>query len=184
MLRLSLRQLEVWDEKEEIFKRIGEDIDVELEHSLYSISLFEAKYKKAFANLKGLSGPELLDYIKTCMCLTMNVPDQAWLSLTNAHIKQIADYIDDKACATTIHRIGQEGASRTKQTITAEVIYFYMAQFNIPFECERWHLNKLMTLIEVAAIKSSPPKKMSKREAAARQASLNAKRLAMTGSRG
>lgn len=183
MLRLSLRQLEVWDEKEEVFRRIGKDVDVELEHSLYTISIFEQKHRKAFANGKGLSAEELMDYVKTCMCLTPDVPDQAWLSLTQKDVQKITEYIEDPACATTIKRTDVTGGRRGS-TVTAELIYFYMAQFNIPLEFEHWHLNRLMTLIEVAAIKSAPPKKMNKRDAARQQAALNAKRLAMYGSRG
>lgn len=183
MLRLSLRQLDAWDEKAEVFRRIGDDIDVELEHSLYTISIFENRHKKAFSSVKGLTKEELLDYVKNCMCLTSNVPDDAWLSLTQKDIIRIAEYIEDPACATTIkrdsNRVGRRGS-----TVTAELIYFYMAQFNIPLEFEHWHLNRLMTLIEVAAIKNAPPKKMSKSEAARRQAEINARHLAMTGSRG
>lgn len=178
MLRLSLRPLEVWSEEREEFLTIFKGGDVELEHSLYTVALWEAKHKKAFADRDGLTREELFDYIKECMCVTDGVPQEAWLSLTNGDIKKISEYLQDDACATKIYRHSDSRKPGKEETMTAELAYFYMAQFNIPFECEHWHFNRLMKLIDVAAIKSSPPQKMGKKASARYQHSLNMQRRA------
>lgn len=183
MLRLSLPKLETWDEKTEEFKEFG-GITVELEHSLYTISEWESKWKIPFATQNGLTRQQLMDYIMNYMCQTPNVPQDAWLALSAKELNQINEYLEDPACATTIKRLEGPPTGGRKETVSAELIYYYMTQFNIPFECEHWHLNKLMKLIDVCAIKNTPPKKMGKREAAIQQAKLNAARRAKSGSRG
>lgn len=176
MLKLFLRPIDVWDDKNEEFVTIG-GVEVELEHSLYTVSLWEQKHKKPFASLKGLERKELLDYISNMMCQTPNVPSTAWLTLTQEDVVKIQEYLNDPACATKVYHSGT-GAGGKKETMSAELIYFYMAQFNIPLEFEHWHLNRLMTLIDVAAVKNSPPRKMSQKESAMEQARLNAMRRA------
>lgn len=180
MLKLFLRPIEVWDDEHEEFITIG-GVEVELEHSLYTISLWEQKYKQPFADLRGLERKQLLDYISNMMCQTPDVPSTAWLTLTQDDVVAIQKYLDDAACATKIYRYGGSSPNEKSETMTAELIYFYMAQFNIPLEFEHWHLNRLMTLIDVAAVKNSPPKKMSQKEAASLQAKLNAQRRAQAG---
>lgn len=182
MLKLFLPKLDVWDEKAEEFKEFG-GIQVELEHSLYTISQWESKWKIPFANTKGLTREQLLDYIMNFMCQTPDVPTNAWLAMSQKELQTISDYLEDPACATTI-KSRPYGHGGKKEVVSAELIYFYMTQFGIPFECERWHLNKLMKLIDVCAIKNAPPKKMGRKEAAIQQAQLNAARRAKTGSRG
>lgn len=180
MLKLFLRPIDVWDHKNEEFITIG-GIEVELEHSLYTISLWEQKYKTQFASLKGLERKQLLDYISNMMCQTPDVPPTAWLALTQDDVVKIQEYLSDPACATKVYRApGQQSGGR-RETVSAELIYFYMAQFNIPLEFEHWHLNRLMTLIDVAALKNAPPKKMGRRESAAYQKSLNEQRRAQNG---
>lgn len=171
MLKLFLRPIDVWDDKNEEFITIG-GVEVELEHSLYTVSLWEQKYKEPFASLKGLERRQLLDYVSNMMCQTPDVPSTAWLALTQDDVIKIKEYLEDPACATKVYRSGGQRNGGKKETMSAELIYFYMAQFNIPLEFEHWHLNRLMTLIDVAAIKNSPPRKMSKRESAMEQARL------------
>lgn len=184
MLRLFLPKLDVWDEKEEEFKEIG-GITVEMEHSLYTISGFESKWKKAFASKDSLTKEQFLDYIQNFMCQTPDVPKSAWLTLSQDNMKTIAEYLEDPMSATVINRTGiDKPKGYRKETITSELIYFYMAQFGIPFECEHWHLNRLMKLIDVCAVKQAPPKKINKREAALQQAKLNAERRSKYNSRG
>lgn len=182
MLKLFLSPHEAWDEKAEEFRMVG-GMEVELEHSLYTVSLWESKWKKPFADKKSLGRRELLDYIVNCMCQTPDVPKTAWLTISQDDIQKVKEYMEDSACATTVHHSpGQRGGR--KETVTAELLYFYMAQFNIPLEFQHWHLNRLMTLIDVAAVKNSPPKKMAAKDAAAQWAKVNAERRAKTGSRG
>lgn len=184
MLRLFLPTCEFWNPEKEVFETAG-NITVDLEHSLYTVSGWEMKWKIPFARRGGLTHEKLLDYVINFMCQTPDVPKKAWLSLNKAAIKQISDYMEDPMTATTINsRYSGKKIGSRHETVTAELIYFYMAQFGIPFECEHWHLNRLMMLINVCAVKNSPPKKMGKAEAAAMQRQLNAERRAKTGSRG
>lgn len=175
MLHLSLKPSDdVWNEKTEQFETLP-TYEVDLEHSLYTISLYEQRNRIPFAKKDGLTNDRLLDYIVNCMCQTPDVPLSAWLNLTDSDLKRITDYMEDEACATTIHRMDERKPGR-KETVTAEILYFHLAQFNFPLEFEHWHLNRLMKLLDVAAIKSSPPRKMSKKDSAAWQRAQNAKR--------
>lgn len=183
MLKLSLPKLEIWNDKTESFEEIG-GANVELEHSLYTVSTWESKWKKPFSKKDSFGRKEFIDYIANHMCQTPGIPANVWLSLDGKAIKQIQDYIEDPMTATTINRAHQIGKAHRKETVTAELIYFYMFQFGIPIECEHWHLNKLMTLIDVCSVKSSPPRKMGKRDALSQQAALNKARRAKSGSRG
>lgn len=182
MLKLSLPKLDVWDEKTEEFKEIGGQT-VELEHSLYTVAGWEAKWKTPFAKKKGLTKEQLLDYIISFMCQTPEVPRSAWLTLDQECLKKVNDYMEDPQTGTTIHKSPFTSNGKS-ETVTAELIYFYMTQFNIPPEYEHWHLNRLMTLLTVCSIKNSPPKKMGRKEAAQWQAAQNAKRRSKLGSRG
>lgn len=185
MLKLSLPKLDIWQEGPEEFETIG-GIDVELEHSLYTIAGWEAKWHKAFASKGGLERKELTDYICNFMCQTPDVPKSAWLTLGQKELQQISDYMQDSHSAITFKDNSITEGKRTgrKETMYAETIYWYMFRLGIPLECEHWHLNRLMTLINVCAIKSSPPKKMGKREAAAMRSKQNAALRQKLGSRG
>lgn len=114
---------------------------------------------------------ETIDYIR-CMTLTPNVDPVIYNCLTDENIKQVVDYIDSPMTATTISEKGEKSNS----IVTSEVIYYWMVALNIPFECQYWHLNRLLTLIRVCDIKNRPPKKMSKRDTMSRNAALNAAR--------
>lgn len=173
MLRLSLPKLELFNEKTEEFVEVGGQV-VDLEHSLYTISGWESKWKTPFSKKKGLSRQQLSDYIINYMCQTQDVPKSSWACLDQTTFKQIEDYIGDPMTATTINRHGGAGRiNNRRENVTAELLYFYMIQFGIPFECEHWHLNRLMTLIDVCAVKQTPPRKMTGKEAAAMRAAQN-----------
>ena len=157
---------------------------LQLEHSLVSLSKWESKWHKPFLETlsKGeLSLEETIYYIK-CMTLTKNVDDEIYDFIDNDIMKKINNYIQDPMTATTISNNGSR--SRNKEIMTAEVIYCYMINLNIPYEFEKWHLNKLMTLIQVCNIKQQPPKKMSKRDIMSRNAALNAARRKQLNSKG
>jgi len=149
-------------------------LDMNLEHSLVSISRWEAKHHKSFLSSKDVSEEEMADYI---CCMDMN--DQLTLSdvkrLPFKIIKQIQDYIQDPMTATTFSDNKQK---TSREIITSEIIYYDMVAAQIPFECEHWHINRLLTLIRICSIKNGPPKKMSKSEVMARNRALNAQRKA------
>lgn len=151
---------------------------VTLEHSLISISKWEAKWHKAYLANNQKTEEEVIDYIR-CMLIT-NVTDEnvmrALVSDRNI-INKILAYIQDPMTATVTNNKGQKAS---RETVTNELIYCWMVSLKIPFEpCEKWHLNRLMKLIEVCAIKNTPPKKMSKSDLMRRNSALNAKRRAM-----
>ena len=161
-----------WDEKNEVFVD-AKTTTLQLEHSLVSISKWESKWNKPFLSKKEKTYDEIIDYIK-CMTLTQNVKPEVYDCLSAENIKEIDDYINDSKTATTFSNRNQQGGSR--ETVTSELVYYWMIQLNIPFECQKWHLNRLLTLIEVCNVKNSPPKKMSKKDLYRHHAAVNAAR--------
>ena len=141
-----------------------------LEHSLISLSKWESKFKKPFLSSKKTTY-ELIEYIRF-MTLTQNVSQDAYLNLSKDNINDIEKYINDPMTATTFKKNDRKRGP--KEIVTAELIYYWMITLGIPFECQKWHLNKLLTLIEVCAIKNEPPKKMSRSEIAAQHRAINA----------
>lgn len=183
MLKIVVPAWEDWDPVNSKFIN-GRETTLTLEHSLVSISKWESKFHKPFLKDEQKTDEEMLYYIK-CMTITnpnKDVSDEVYQHLTLDNIKAIDAYIGDPMTATTINRRNQK--TGRKEIITSEVIYYWMTALNIPFECQRWHLNRLMTLIEVAGIKNQPSKKMSKKDMAAQNRSLNAARRAKYNTKG
>ena len=178
MLKIVVPAMEGWDERKEEFVHYKEQ-KLELEHSLVSLSKWESKWQKPFLSSEKTS-EEILDYIR-CMTLTQNVNPDVYYRLTQDNIRQINEYIESPMTATTF---GEDKKPRGREIVTAEVIYYWMIALQVPFECQKWHLNKLLTLIKVCNIKNQPPKKSSKADIMRRNARLNAQRRARSGSRG
>jgi hypothetical protein len=145
---------------------------LQLEHSLVSLSKWESKWKKPFLSKGEKTIDETIDYIR-CMTITQNIDDKDYDLLTNGNLKDVREYIEMEMTATTF---SSDKKTINREIITAEVIYYWMIALNIPFECQKWHLNRLLTLITVCNIKNTPPKKSSKKEIARRNTSLNAAR--------
>ena len=181
MLRIEIPiSPEGWDaEKEEFVESKVQTL--QLEHSLVSLSKWESKWCKPFFSTDDKTYEEVLDYIK-CMTLTQNVKPEVYKYLTEKNITEITDYINAPMTATTFNETSTKG--RGRDIITSELIYYWMIQLNIPFECEKWHLNRLLTLIQVCSIKNSPKKKMSKAEILARNRELNTQRKRNIGTKG
>lgn len=156
---------------------------IQLEHSLVSLSKWESRWHKPFlaSKNKTKSQEEIIDYIR-CMTVTQNVDPNVYYNLSKENYDKIQTYIDDPMTATTFNEI-QKGRPST-EVITSELIYYWMIAYNVPVEFEKWHLNRLLTLIKVCSIKNTPPKKMSKREIMNRNAALNASRRKAHNSKG
>lgn len=172
MLQIKIPAIELWDEEKQMFINEAECI-LNLEHSLVSISKWEAKWHKVFLSKSDKTEEETLDYIK-CMTLSKNVDPEIYSRLSRENISQINDYINDSRTATYFSEDKKQGTSR--EPMTSELIYYWMVTLNIPFECQKWHLNRLITLIKVCDRKNSPPKKMGERKLMSRNAALNAAR--------
>lgn len=168
---------EIWDPKKEQFITLREikPIDLKLEHSLISISKWEAKWHTPFISKTSHTEEQTIDYIK-CMNLNPDIKDDVYDLLTAEDIKVISDYITDPMTATTIS--DAPGSKKSNETVTSELIYYWMTALQIPFACEKWHLNRLLQLIAVCNAKNTPPKKMSKKEIMERNKSLNEARKA------
>ena len=172
--------VEQWDEKTEEFIQ-PDYFTLELEHSLVALSKWESKWQKPFLSKQDKTIAETMDYIK-CMTVTENVDPCIYDLLTSNNISEVMKYIGDPMTATTIS--DDKSAKPNREIVTAEIIYHWMIAFQIPFECQHWHLNRLLTLIRVCSIKNQPPKKMNKRDVMSRNAALNAARRKQLNTRG
>jgi len=177
MLPLVIPETELYDEVRNEFIFVKQQKLV-LEHSLLSLSKWESKWHKPFLSKKEKTEDEIFDYIR---CMTVNsVDENVYLCLSQEMVNQINKYIEDSMTATTIN----DKRSPSREIVTAEIIYYWMVALQIPFECQKWHLNRLLTLIDVCSIKNQPPKKMSQKAILSRNASLNAARRRALHSKG
>lgn len=172
MLKITIPGQELWDEgKEEFVNTKGTTL--QLEHSLVSLSKWESKWHKPFLGKGDKTVEETVDYIR-CMTLTQNVDPSVYGFITNEIMGQVSDYIDDSMTATWFSK--EEKGNTSQEAVTAELIYYWMVALNIPFECQKWHLNRLLTLIRVCNVKNAPPEKLSQKEITKRTAAINAAR--------
>lgn len=179
MLTISVQGDELYNERTGEFITIPSKT-IQMEHSLISISKWESKWKIPFLDGKQKTRAQTIDYYR-CMTITPNVDPIVYSGITSDQDQKIIEYINDPMTATTIKKHGGKGG---REIITSELIYYWMTALNIPFECERWHLNRLFMLIEIASIKNQPSKKMSKRDTMNQNRMLNAARRAKSGSSG
>jgi len=179
MLQLEIPGAEYWDEEKEEFVS-SPGCTLRLEHSLRSLKKWESKWKKAYLAQREMSAEEMLDYIR-CMTLGPEPDPLVYQSLTPIQLMQIRDYINDPMTATTFRE--EEGAPKNRSITTAEILYYEMSELNIPYSCDTWHLNQLMTLIRVCAIKRAPKKKGKGKKASSSWRDLNRQRREQSGSR-
>lgn len=173
MLKITIPGKEMFNEKTQEFFET-KSYTIQLEHSLVSVSKWESKWNKPFLGKQDKTVEETIDYIR-CMTITQNIDPIIYNGLTDKNIRDINKYIDAPMTATTF----SNGKGKlNNDIITSELIYYWMTSLSIPMECQKWHLNRLITLIRVCNAKNEPPKKMSKRELMQRNASLNAARRA------
>lgn len=154
MLKITVPAMEYYDEVSNEFILFKEQ-SLQLEHSLVSISKWEAKWHKPFLDGKDKTLEEVIDYVR-CMTITQNVDSEVYNRLTENNLKAINEYIENPMTATTFSDTNQ---TPNREIITSEIIYYWMVAFNIPFECQKWHINRLLTLVKVCNIKNSPPKR-------------------------
>ena len=172
MLQITIPAVEQWDESVQEFV-YSKPQTLQLEHSLISLSKWESKWHKPFLSKTEKTTEETIDYIR-CMTLTQNVKPEVYSNLSVENILQVNEYIENPMTATTF--IEDRDGKKSREIVTAELIYYWMISLNIPVEFEKWHLNRLLTLIRVCNIKNQPPKKSSRREIMSRNAALNAAR--------
>lgn len=180
MLYVTIPQVEQWDEQKQEFLKTKTQT-IALEHSLVSLSKWEAKWKKPFIGKEEKTTAEILDYIR-CMTITQNVSIDVYSALTTEALADINDYIEHPMTATWFSE--EKNRNFKNETITAEVIYYWMIAYNIPFECQKWHLNRLLTLIKVCSVKNAPSKKRNKKEIQQQNKQLNAQRRQALQTRG
>lgn len=180
MFYLNIPYTEMFDERTNEFIQISEQT-IEMEHSLISISKWESKWKKAFLSKREKTYEETFDYLR-CMAITKNVNPEIYKCITHKQINEINEYISDPMTASYF----METYSKSKNTevITSELIYYWMISFNIPFECQKWHINKLLALIKVCELKSPYRKKKTKREILEQNVMLNEMRRKQLNSNG
>jgi len=180
MLTIVIPETEEFDPRTNTFYLRKEQV-LSMEHSLVSISKWEAKWKKPFLSKASKSAEETLDYLR-CMTITPNVDPGVYLRITPSIMRKINDYISDPMTATTFSE--DPNQKKNREIVTSEIIYYWMVALQIPFECQKWHLNRLLALIRVVNIKNNPGKKMSCGEIMKRNSALNAARRKASGSRG
>lgn len=181
MLQITIPATELFDEKSQEFIQTKEQTLV-LEHSLVSLSKWESKWNKAFLSKKEKTVEETIDYVRF-MTVNKNVDPNVYSFLTRDHFERINEYIGAPMTATYFRE--EQGPLNNRDTVTSELIYYWMIALNIPFDpCQKWHLNRLFALIKVCNIKSQPPKKMSRGAIMRQNASLNAARRRQLNTKG
>lgn len=180
MLKITIPKIEQYNEVNNEFIYTKEQV-LFLEHSLVSLSKWESRWCKPFLSKQEKTIDESIDYIK-CMTVTQNIDEVIYKFINKEHLNKVSEYIEAPMTATTFSK--DKNRSTNRETITSEIIYYWMIALNIPFECQKWHLNRLLTLINVCNVKNNPPKKMGRKEVMSRNAALNASRRQMLNTRG
>ncbi|GHU53992.1 hypothetical protein AGMMS49975_13590 [Clostridia bacterium] len=181
MLTITIPEKEFYDETNQEFITIKSET-IQLEHSLVSLSKWEAEWCKPFLGKDEKTTEETIDYIR-CMTITQNVSQEFYNNLSRSIVNEIADYVNAPMTATWFNE--QETAKKSREVITAEIIYYWLIAQNIPMECQHWHLNRLLTLIRVCTLKNQPPpKKGGRRDTISRQRALNESRRTQLNTKG
>lgn len=173
MLEIHVKGREMFDENTSEFITI-KDATLKLEHSLVSVSKWEEEYKKPFLTEQSKTREETLFYIK-CMTINNNVDERVYELISDKDIFRVNEYISEQRTATWFTDLGNNSGNNSEQ-VTSELIYYWMTIHKIPQEYQKWHLSRLMTLIQICNVKNSPPKKMGEREVLQRYKELNRQR--------
>ena len=183
MLTIEIPGRELFDESRGEFFQIKDTV-LSLEHSLVSISKWESKWHKPFLDASyNKTQEETIDYIR-CMTITQNVDPMAYYALTPENLIAIKKYIDDPMTATWFGEDEKNGPKKRSRVVTSELIYYWMVTLQIPWDCQKWHINRLLTLIKVCNEENKPQKKKSKHEIMSRNKALNEARKRQMNTRG
>lgn len=177
---VKIQKVELWDSKKEEISYLP-PISLVLEHSLLSISKWESKWKKPFLGKENKTNEQLIDYVK---CMTINkkeVNDLYYKNITLKDLQKIFDYVGDSMTATWFNEKNLPRGRGNGEVVTSELIYYWLVALQIPFEVEKWHLNRLLTLVQICNVKQQKPKKMSKKDINSQNAALNRARRAKYG---
>lgn len=181
MLKIHIEETELFDENKNEFIQVKAQ-DLCLEHSLVSIKKWESVWHIPFLSSKKTNA-QIIDYIRY-MTITQNVSPYVYMALTQKNIDEINDYINDPSTATTFSDLSKNKKKGKKEILTNELIYYYMFSLSIPKECEKWHINSLITLLKIFEYKNGDQKKMSRQDIYANNKVLNAARKARLHTRG
>jgi len=180
VLTITIQGDELWDEESEQF-HYTDGIVLQFEHSLISLSKWEAKFHKLFLTPDKKTEEEMVGYVEA-MLITPNIPSGTLDLLTAEHVEALDAYINDPMTGTVIADLPKQGGS--SERISAELVYYWMNEYKIPYEAREWHLNQLFTLIKIHYVKTQKPKKMSQASRAQQMAEANARRKAQLGTSG
>lgn len=181
MLQLTITPPEQWDSKKREFVYPKATV-LTLEHSLVSVSKWESRWCKPFISMEEKTHEESIDYIR-CMTITQNVDPKIYDYVSVENLKEVERYIEAPMTATWFSEEKNVGPKNREQ-ITSELIYYWMIALGIPSEYQKWHLNRLITLIRVCNVKNQKPKKRSQKELMSRNRALNEARKKQFNTRG
>lgn len=187
MIEINVPASSVVDPDTNRIYRVKKDQKIQLEHSLISIQKWESRWHIAYLKRDHQKTYEqIIDYIR-CMTLTPNVADDVYYCIPDSELKRVAQYIDDPMSATRVHDappVKSFGIGQKQDVVTAEVIYYWMIAMNIPYECRKWHLQQLLTLIRVINAKNAPKKKRPMKDVLAEYRSINEENKKRFGTKG
>ena len=184
MLRITVPPMELWDERINQFVGVQQEYELELEHSLVSISEWEARWHKSFFAKTNKTEEESIDYIRCMTVSPKDVPPEVYQYLSKENLDKIEKYISDPMTATVITDESPNKGKRSREVITSELVRYWMIALTIPVEYETWHINRLLTLIQVCNIKNSPGKKRNPRDIIRRNEAINEARRAKLNTNG
>lgn len=177
MITIYVDGFEIWYEETQSFQSF-EPRFIRMEHSLAAIAKWEGKWKKPYMStleMYAKTPEEQIDYFR---CMMLDDVDPRYINhIPTSELKKLQEYMEDTHTAARFSdkpgKGKKMGLSKTGEDITAETVYYQMTQLNIPFECENWNVNRLLSLINYCAKKQQPPDKMSEKEVIRRNAELN-----------
>ena len=183
MFQLKIPEIEYYNEQTSMFFTYP-SIELNLEHSLVSLSKWESFYEKPFITTADKTPEEFLAYANMMILDDLKGDQNPIKFLRNEDVLALSEYIQSNQTATWFNERPGSTQRNQSETVTAEIMYYWMVAHSIPFECQYWHLNRLITLVKVCNLKQEKPKKMSRRDVMSKNAALNAQRRAAAGSKG